>query len=168
MPSDQIDQRRIVRNYGDGPSLLQAAIADLTENDLDYSMSDDSWTIRMIVHHIADGDAIWKSFIWQSLGDTGGEFKLQWYWQIPQDQWAKRWNYAKRGIGPSLAVFEANRSQTLQLLEQVPDAMERSLLIRWPNGEEQQVAVHWVVEMQAQHVLGHISDIGRIRKAFGI
>jgi hypothetical protein len=159
---------QVISSYGEGPRGLEAAVAGLSQADLDRAQSPDSWTIRMIVHHVADGDAIWKSFIFQALGNAGCEFRLQWYWEIPQDEWAKRWNYAQREIGTSLAVFRANRSHTVQLLENAPDALERTLLIRWPNGEEQDVSVRWVVEMQTRHVEEHVSDIGRIRKMHGI
>jgi hypothetical protein len=159
---------QVISSYGEGPNILEAAIADLPQTGLDHAFSGDSWTIRMIVHHIADGDAIWKSFICQALGNVGGEFRLQWYWEIPQDDWAKRWNYARRPIEPSLAVFRANRSQTIQLLEHTPDALKKTLLIRWPNGKEQEVSVLWVVEMQTRHVLEHEADISRIRKMQGI
>jgi len=168
MASDEMDQSTTLSGYRNGPVLLEKAVHGLSETDLDLSRSSSSWTIRMVVHHVADGDEIWKSFIRQAIGDIGGEFKLQWYWQIPQDEWAKQWQYAQRAIEPSLAVFRANRTQTLQMIEHVPDAMSRRLLIRWPNGEEQEVAVGWVMEMQTQHVLEHVSDIGGIRKAFDI
>jgi len=168
MASDEMDQSATLNGYRNGPVLLEKAISGLSETDLDLSLSSSSWTIRMVVHHVADGDEIWKSFIRQAIGDIGGEFKLQWYWQIPQDVWAEQWQYAQRAIEPSLAVFRANRTQTLQMIEHVPDAMSRRLLIRWPNGEEQEVGVGWVMEMQTQHVLGHVSDIGSIRKAFDI
>jgi uncharacterized damage-inducible protein DinB len=167
MASNPSRDAHTISNYGEGPSRLAGAIADLSEADMDLSLSDDSWTIRMIVHHVADGDEIWKSFIRQALGNARGEFKLQWYWQMPQDAWAKRWDYAKRAIEPSLAVFHANRMQSVQLLEHDADALDRTLLIRWPNGGEQEVSVRWVVEMQTQHVEDHVGDIGKIREAHG-
>jgi hypothetical protein len=54
------------------------------------------------------------------------------------------------------------------LLESLPSAWEQSLVVRWPNGEEQQVSVAWVVEMQARHVPGHVDDIRRARQVHGI
>jgi uncharacterized damage-inducible protein DinB len=159
---------QVISSYGDGPRSLETAVAGLSQADLDLSLSSDSWTIRMIVHHVADGDAIWKSFIAQALGNVGGEFRLQWYWEIPQDEWAKRWNYAQREIETSLAFFRANRRHTTQLLEHKPDALEKTLQIRWPDGKEQGISVRWVVEMQTQHVQGHVRDIQRIREVHGV
>jgi hypothetical protein len=159
---------QIITDFGNGPNLLETAIAGLTGSDLDIAISGDVWTIRDIVHHLTDGDDIWKSFIKQAIGNPGGEFTLEWYWQLPQDKWAEQWNYEKRTIDPSLAMFRANRGHIVQLLEHSSGALEKSLLIRWPKGEEQDVSVGWVVEMQTQHVVEHVHDIVSIREAHSV
>jgi hypothetical protein len=87
---------------------------------------------------------------------------------MPQGVWAERWAYARRGIEPSLALFRSNRGHTRQLLTQLPQAWEQNLYIRWPSGEEQEVSVAWVVEMQAGHVAGHVDDIRRARQIHGV
>ena len=158
----------IIARYADGPDQVEAAIAGLSEGELDIAESDDTWTIRQIVHHIVDGDDVWKVFIKRAIGNPGGKFDLQWYWAMPQDEWVKSWAYASREIEPSLALFHASRGHIVQLLESMPAAWERSLVVRWPNGEEQKVSVAWVVEMQAQHVPGHLDDIRRARQVHGV
>jgi hypothetical protein len=120
------------------------------------------------VHHIVDGDDIWKVFIKRAIGNPGGTFDLQWYWEMPQDEWVKRWAYASREIEPSLALFRANRGHIVQLLDHVPGAWEQCLLVRWPNGVEQELNVASVVEMQARHVTGHLDDIRKAKKIRGV
>lgn len=162
------DREAIIAGYADGPSQLEAALAGLSEGDFDLAESDGAWTIRQIVHHLVDGDDIWKVFIKRAIGNPGSEFDLGWYWTIPQTEWVKYWAYARREIGPSLALLRASRDHVLQLLTHIPEAWERSLLIRWPKGEEQEVKVSWVVNMQVQHLLGHVDDIRRARQAHGV
>jgi len=162
------EQSEIIAHYASGPERLEAALAGLSDDELDVALSDDSWTIRQIVHHVTDGDDIWKEFIKRAVGNPEGEFTLQWYWEIPQDEWVELWAYEERAIDPSLALFRANRAHTVQLLAHATDAWERSLSIRWPNGETQEISVGWVVGMQAQHVEGHLDDIRRIREAHGM
>jgi uncharacterized damage-inducible protein DinB len=159
----------IIARYADGPNQLEAAIAGLSEEELDIAASDDTWTIRQIVHHVADGDDIWKEFIKRAIGNPGGRFDLQWYWERPQDEWAKSWAYASREIEPSLRAFRASRDHIVQLLECIPEVWERNLLVRWPKEEEEEeVRVAWVVGMQAQHVTGHVNDIQRARQVHGV
>jgi len=166
--SDQAtNQSDILARYAAGPDRLEAAIAGLSAADLDLALGSDNWSIRQIVHHIADGDDLWKEFVKRAIGNPEGEFILAWYWQIAQDEWARRWAYRDRDVAPSLALFRASRAHVIQLLAHRPEAWSHSLLIRWPEGEEVQTSVEWVVAMQARHVDGHLDDIRRIRAAHG-
>jgi hypothetical protein len=159
------DPATILKRYADGPDRLEAAIAGLAEEQLDVALSADTWTIRQIIHHLADGDDIWKTCIKAALGNSTGVFSLQWYWDIPQDRWVEIWDYAGRPIELSLARFRANRRHVVELLEHVPGAWERHMRIKWPHKPEEPITVKDVVEMQTNHVVGHIEDIRRIREA---
>jgi len=158
----------LLGRYAGCPQLLRAALAGLVEADLDRGLPTGGWTIRQIVHHIVDGDDLWKACIKAALGNSSAVFTLEWYWTVEQDQWAERWNYAGRALEPSLALFEASRRHIVQLLEQVPSSLERHIMVRWPGEHEQNVLVGEVVEMQTRHVLGHIGDIRAVREMHGI
>jgi hypothetical protein len=151
--------------YANGPARLEAALVGLTEPDLNLAQTSDSWTIRQIVHHLADGDDIWKTCVKAALGNREGLFSLQWYWDRPQTEWAANWKYAARRIEPSLALLRANRRHIVELVQQTPNAWEKSTRLKWPDGEEAQITIGEVLEMQASHVVGHINDIQRIRQA---
>ena len=158
----------IIANYGNCPSQLETALLDLSEINLNLRTSAEGWSIREIVHHIVDGDDMWKMFIKQAIGNPDSEFFLNWYWQVAQDEWAKSWNYKERSIEPSLAMFRANRSHIVQLLRYTPVAMEKRLRVRWPKIGEREVRVASVVEGQTQHTIEHIADIGTIRGAHSL
>ena len=162
------DMDAILAHYADGPAQLEAAIAGLTETELNLAQTTDTWTIRQIVHHIVDGDDVWKICIKAALGNSKGIFSLHWYWDVPQDTWVESWDYAGRAIEPSLALFHANRRHIVQLVQQVPNAWERHILIRWPDEQEEQITVGWVIEMQADHVVAHINDIRTIRQTHNL
>ena len=157
-----------IANYGNCPSQLEAALLGLSEINLDLGIHAEGWSIREIIHHIADGDDMWKMFIKQAIGNPDSEFFLNWYWHVPQDAWAKSWNYTERLIEPSLALFRANRSHIVQLLRSTPGAMEKRLRVRWPKIGEREVRVASVVEGQTHHAREHIAEIGNIRGAHSI
>ena len=158
----------ILSHYAGGPSRLEAVTAGLPEGALDCALSHDSWTIRQIVHHLADGDDLWKMFVKQAIGAGGSDFSLEWYWQLPQDEWARCWGYGQRAIGPSLALFRASREHTVQLLALAPEAWEQTLHIRTPDREEHDVTVECVISMQARHVDDHVDEIRKIRDVHGL
>jgi uncharacterized damage-inducible protein DinB len=158
------DLQVLLERYADGPQQLEAALAGLEGHDLDAAQTAENWTIRQIVHHIVDGDDLWKMCIKASLGDSRGLFSYRWYWEKPQDEWADHWAYAEREIKPSLALFRANRAHVVQLLQRMPDAWERYTLITLASGEERATSVRYVVEMQSRHVESHVADIRDIRR----
>ena len=169
MSEQLIDLDELIANYGSCPSQLEAAILGLSEINLDLRKSDEDWTIRETIHHIADGDDMWKLFIKRAIGNPNGEYVFDWYWQVPQDEWAKRWSYKERSIEPSLALFRANRSHIVQLLRHTSGAMEKSLRLHWPTTlGEQDVKVRLIVEGQTQHALAHIAEIRGIREVYGV
>jgi len=78
MSSQTAHQSDILASFAGGPDRLEAAIAGLSAADLDLALSSDRWSIRQIVHHIADGDDLWKEFVKRAIGNPEGEIKLAW------------------------------------------------------------------------------------------
>lgn len=151
--------------YGDGPRDLEAAIAGVTESELDEAPAEGSWSIRQIIHHIVDGDDIWKIALKVALGNCQRVFSFQWYWDIPQVEWAQKWDYNRREIEPSLELFRANRKHMVQLLSHRPDAWDQTIPFQWPDEEACLLAISSIIQMQVNHVEGHINDICAIREA---
>jgi uncharacterized damage-inducible protein DinB len=158
----------IISYYADGPARLEAALSGLTDSELDLSLAEGAWSIRQIVHHIADGDDLWKMCIKAALGNSDGPFTLKWYWDKTQMEWSASWSYASRSVESSLTLLDANRHHIVELLESVPDALEKSIRLQPPHGEDVHITVREVLEMQVRHMTGHTQDIQSIRLAQGV
>ena len=164
-PADS--QISITARFANGPAQLEQALTGLQNADLDALPAQGGWTIRQIVHHIADGDDLWKVGIKAALGNEQGEFTLEWYWVVPQDTWADRWAYAVRPIDVSLALLRATRAHITELLAHVPDGWSRSIAVREPTGETTRLTVGAVVQMQADHLQHHLRRIVALRQERG-
>jgi hypothetical protein len=149
---NEFEQNLILQNYTGCLNLLRASIDGLQESELGFSMKHGEWTIREIIHHITDGDYIWKICIQRALGEGEQPFHLKWYWESDQVRWSHLWEYSSRDIETSLALLEANRNHTVELLRRVP-------------GDQEEVNVEWVLEMQTSHIERHIEEIRTIREA---
>jgi uncharacterized damage-inducible protein DinB len=165
--SSQDAESAVLTRYAEGPEQLERALAGLDELGLDASRSPGAWTVRQIVHHIVDGDDIWKLCIKSALGNEDGEFTLAWYGAQPQEVWADRWKYSARSVDVSLALFRANRNHVLQLLQHVPDAWQRSIRMVAADGKIRRVTVGRAIQIQADHVMHHIEQIVATRVARG-
>ncbi len=161
-------QQQILNRYTAGPDMLESALQGLDDEQLDLTISVESWSIRQLVHHIADGDYLWKEFLLRAAGNPEQEFSLEWYWCTPQDDWVKRWSYATRDVSQSLTLLKTNREHSLGLLHQLPWLWENRLFIPTRDGGQERVSVSDVVEMQARHVEGHVEDIQQIRQFHNI
>ena len=164
----QTDTQTILTQYADGPSLLDSALSGLSETDLDLAPSADEWSIRQIVHHIVDGDDIWKTCIKTALGNSDALFSLGWYAVRSQMEWSESWAYPRRSLDSSLALYRANRAHILDLIEHVPGALEKSVLLERRGKEAIRITVFDVVELHVQHLAEHIESIKSIRQAHGI
>ncbi len=111
------NQKETLELFKQGITILENALTGLSDIDLDYVPINGGWSIRQIVHHISDGDDLWKACIKIALGNEQGEFSLKWYLALPQTEWAKKWSYETRSIATSLELLKANRNHILQLLE---------------------------------------------------
>jgi hypothetical protein len=167
---EKLTERReqLIDQYAGGPDLMFKALQGLADDQLELKLLADSWSIRELVHHVADGDYLWKEFLLRAMGEPEWEFSLEWYWCLPQDEWVKRWSYAERDVWHSLELFKANRQHTVELLNQVPTIWEKCLLLPTRAGGQERVSVGEVVEMQAGHVVGHVEDILKIRQKHGL
>ena len=169
MEDQVLTPESILAAYANGPQQLEATVAGLDEGELDLALPTGGWTIRQTVHHITDGDDLWKAGVLAALGNPTGIFSLEWYWNMPdQEAWMESWLYASRPIGPSLALFRANRVHLLDLVSRVPDAWERSMRIKWPGRPEGRISVGDIIAMQAGHGRSHIEGIRQICEVHGV
>lgn len=158
------DRKKVLELFKEGPNILENAIADLSSSELDYVPSKGGWSIRQIIHHLVDGDDLWKIGIKTALGGVESEFTLNWYTALPQTDWAVHWSYENRSIDVSLNFFKAIRSHVLQMLEHSPDGWTKSVKFANPKGEIELVPVGFIVQMQVDHVEHHVKRILEIRE----
>jgi uncharacterized damage-inducible protein DinB len=156
------DRAGAISRFHAGPSSLEAAVAGLKDTVLDAAPPGGGWTIRQIVHHVADGDDIWKLGIKMAIGQDDAEFALGWYGEMPQQVWADRWSYRSRSIDVSLSLLKASREHILQLLDSVPEAWHRAVLLRKKDGQIERVPIGFVIEMQGDHLFHHLQRIREI------
>ncbi len=161
------DRDHALSQFREGPIVLEHTVMGLSDSELDFKPSGGGWSIRQIVHHIVDGDDIWKLCIKMAIGNEQAEFSLGWYWSQTQDSWADRWAYSQRSIGTSLSLLKAIREHVLQLLASVPEAWNRAVVVRTPKGEIEKVPVGFVIQMQADHLLRHVERIRVILREGG-
>ncbi|MGH9933268.1 MAG: DinB family protein [Pyrinomonadaceae bacterium] len=167
MQKQEPTKEEMLAQYVGMPGQLDAALAGLSESDLNLSRTRDAWTIRQIVHHVVDADDMTKTIIKAALGNSGCHFELDWY--DPNNAWAETMNYATRNLATAITLLRANHSHMEQLLCQLPDAWERYVMLKRQQGsEERKLAAAQLLHSQTAHALHHIEQIRATRQIHGV
>jgi catechol 2,3-dioxygenase-like lactoylglutathione lyase family enzyme len=151
--------------YLRGGDDVVAALAGLAETDLDLACTPEEWSIRQIVHHLAEMDAMHLMMVTSALAQPGYLFIRNHYDQDDQNRWAETLVFKERAIEPSLALMKAVRQHLAQLFQHIPDHWDRPVRLKFVNeeGEGTEVTVGAVLDGLTWHLAQHCADIREIR-----
>ncbi len=149
--------------YSKGGDDLEAALAGLTEADLDLTRAPEEWSIRQIVHHLAEVDAMFLMIFESALAQPGITFIRNTY---DQAHWAERLAYKEREIEPSLALIKATRRHVARLLQHIPDHWDRFVLLKFASdeGEGYKMTVGQQLNEMNWHQAEHCAEIYETRR----
>jgi hypothetical protein len=155
----------LLARYLQLPERLEAAIAGLTESQLDLTSSS-GWSIREYVHHTVEGEWIWQVNLRAILGRDGIQFPFTWYFGLRQDDWADCWSYGTRPTGPALLLFRGSTANLVGILRNVSEkTWEHFGRVTWPGQEKESCfTVREIVEMHIRHMDQHTADIRALRE----
>jgi catechol 2,3-dioxygenase-like lactoylglutathione lyase family enzyme len=148
--------------YIKGPDELEAALSGLSEADLDLAGTQGEWSIRAIVHHLAEGELIFVSPLKTAAAESGRIYYPNWH--SGNLVVAENLNYAGRPIEPSLALFRVVHSYVVQLAQYVPDVWEH--YVQYSHGPR--VSFGAIINDAMAHTLEHIDEILEIRRIHGV
>lgn len=141
------------------PSKVAAAVAGLSDEQLDTPYRPDGWTVRQTVHHIADSHA--NSIIRFKLALTeDSPLTIKPYYE---ERWAELGD-SKLPVDVSLRMIEAIHTRWVALLESMSDEDFKREFIHPETG-------NWPLEnalaLYAWHSLHHTAHITRLKDRMG-
>lgn len=163
----ELTPQELLVQYIMAPDQLEAALAGLTEPDLDVAHTIGKWTIREIVHHIVDMDDISSMLVKAALSHSGCTVDLGWY--DSNTVCAAALDYASRPIAPDLALMRAKHQHIEQLLRELPQAWERFVLLKRAGASEvTKLTVRQLIYHQTDHTRHHLEQIRVTRQEHGL
>ncbi len=145
--------------YVQGPDRLEAAVTGLSGAGLDLARAPGAWTVRQIVHHLADGELHWATPIKMALAEPGRVYAHN---LMDDDRWAEALDYAGRPIEPSLALIRGLRAHIAQLVQHLPDASER--YVSFGEDAEWKPSVAEMIGIANRHFQEHVEEILETRR----
>jgi len=153
------DERRIaIEHIAQTPGLLSAAVAGLTPEQLDTPYRDGGWTVRQLVHHVADSHM--NAYIRFKLALTEQEPTIK-----PYDQglWAEMAD-SKTPVEVSLALLAALHQRWVPLLRGMK-AEDFARTIRHP--EMGTVTLDGNLGIYSWHGRHHVAHVTALRARKG-
>src|SRR5262249_52033501 len=129
MSSVEERQRRITM-IADLPSQVESEVTGLNDQQLDTPYREGGWTVRQVVHHLADSHM--NAFIRMKLALTEDHPTLRPY---DQDEWAKLPDTSKIPVASSLTILKGLHSRWTDLLKGVEESQWRRGTFHPDNGE---------------------------------
>ena len=144
----------------DFPSELEALVSPLTEAQLDTPYRDGGWTVRQVVHHLADSHM--NSFIRFKWTLTEEQPVIKAYFE---ERWAELPDGKSAPIGPSLDQLKSLHSRWTILLRALSAADRKRTFIH-PEGNKQ-VSLEKNTGIYAWHSKHHYAHIANLLQRKG-
>ena len=139
------------------PATLRKAVAALSEAQLNTPYRDGGWTVRQVVHHLADSHM--NAYIRTRFTLTSDKPTIMPY---PENIWAELVDATSAPAESSLAIIDGMHARWAMLLDaQKAEAFTRSFV----HPEHGERTLDWMVEMYAWHSSHHAAHITELRKS---
>ena len=85
----------------------------LGDDELDRCYAPGKWSVRFILHHLADGETVLNDRIRRTISEP-----RQVLWAFDQDAWATGLDYSQMPLDLSRRIYEATRAAIVHLARQ--------------------------------------------------
>jgi uncharacterized damage-inducible protein DinB len=152
-------REQAIAEISEAPKKLRAAVAGLNDAQLDTPYRQGGWTVRQLVHHVADSHV--NAYIRWRLTATEKEPTIKPY---DEKQWADLADAKTMPVKVSLDLLEAIHERWVNLLQQTPAADFTRTLVHPEHGAR---AANWIVFLYAWHGKHHVAHVTELRKQKG-
>lgn len=161
MPSDVSPAKRTeaIREIAAAPQKIRSAVAGLTDAQLETPYREGGWTVRQVVHHLADSHM--NAYIRWRLALTETEPTIKPY---EESAWARLEDAAHAPVEVSLKLLESLHERWVRLLESLkPEEFARTF--RHPDHGVR--SLDWMLFLYAWHGNHHSAHVTELRKQKG-
>jgi hypothetical protein len=117
LPVSAQERSLYLAQVAEAPAKLRAAVASLSDAQLDTPYRAGGWTVRQVVHHIPDSHLNW--YVRAKLALTEGQPTIQ---PFSENLWAELQDGRAGAIEPSLRILEGVHVRTVLFFESLAPA----------------------------------------------
>jgi hypothetical protein len=151
------DRKGMIQKIEGMPSRLEATIQGLNDQQLDTPYGPGKWTIRQVVHHLADSHM--NAFIRFKLAMTEDNPRVKAY---DQDVWAAQSDANSGPVSNSLAIIKGLHARWAAVFNTLPESAYARTLDHPENGP---MTVDDLLRIYSNHGEKHIGHIQGLKTA---
>ncbi|MEJ2077430.1 MAG: bacillithiol transferase BstA [Acidobacteriota bacterium] len=148
-----------IQSVSELPAQLRQAVENLSDEQLDTPYRPEGWTVRQVVHHVADSHI--NAYVRYRLALTEEKPTIKTY---DQAAWAELADARSAPIDPSLAIISAAHERWTLLLRSLSES-EFARPFRYP--EEGDINLDVTLQMYVWHGKHHLAHITGLRERNG-
>ncbi|MDE3181330.1 MAG: putative metal-dependent hydrolase [Acidobacteriota bacterium] len=152
-------RENMINEIAGAPPRLREAVARLSDAQLDTPYREGGWTVRQVVHHLADSHMSAYVRIRLALTENGPQIKT-----YDQTKWAELADARTAPVELSLGLLERLHERWALLLRSL-DAADFSRTINHP--ERGAMTIDQNIELYAWHGRHHVGHITSLRMRMG-
>src|SRR5262245_24936886 len=149
------ERARLIERYRGGAAELRAALAGATDDDLDRPAPDGGWSARQVAHHVAESEATAYVRLRRLVAEDSPTIV-----GYDEELFARR-NHYDRPIASALAVVDAVRASSVELLDSLTDE-------EWERSGRHSDSGRYTIDDWLRIYASHPGDHAeQVRKAIG-
>jgi hypothetical protein len=158
-PLSEVERSALIDAIDGHPGRLRAAVAGLTDEQLDTPYREDGWTPRQVVHHVVDSHV--NAYVRFKLALTEDNPTIRTY---EEHVWAELPDAKSAPVEGSLAILDALHERWVSVLRNMgPEDFARPL--HYPGVGD--VTVDALLEIYGWHGPHHEAHVTTLRKRMG-
>ena len=146
----------LIERYARGGSALAELVERVPTELVEVALAEGEWSARQIILHIVDAEIVGAARLLMTAAQP--ESKLPAY---AGDIWAQKLAYTKQPLEPAVALFQALRRSTTEMLRWVP-------LAAWAQvGEHEEageITLGSLLDSHCEHAEAHMEEIAALLK----
>ncbi len=158
--NDSLSQ--LLSRFRGASNRLIELVSGLDEDQLDQSVAPGEWTIRQIVHHLADDGDVYSLILKKAMALPGTTVNMGVF--PGNEPWANALETSRRPIKAALHLIQAHRENIAELVSAFPDRLDHSITFKAENGGEICFSVEAMIGMLSEHMEEHLTTIEEILK----
>jgi uncharacterized damage-inducible protein DinB len=141
------------------PARLRAAVEGLSDEQLDTPYREGGWSVRQVVHHVADSHM--NAYVRCRLGLTEAEPTVKPY---DEARWAELPDARSAPVGVSLTLIDSLHKRWVMLLRSLSDD---EFAREYQHPEDGTVRLDKMLAVYAWHGSHHVAHINALRERKG-